>query len=750
MSSLTKGSRFIDSLVLNTIQREAVEYDDGPQLVFAGAGTGKTRVLTAKIAYLIKEKQFFPNHIFAATFTNKAAREMRERIENLVGISCKGLWIGTFHSLCARILRRESHLIGFKPAFSIYDDSDQRSLIKKVMKELQIDDRSMQPKKLLHTISKFKNACLTVNEIEQRADSYYQREIIKAYVLYQKMLKDADAMDFDDLITNTVFLFRKNPSALEAYRRQFGYVLVDEYQDTNTSQFELIKLLAYAHKRIFVVGDDDQSIYSWRGAQIENILSFDKIFSSAKVFKLEQNYRSPASVLNFANAIIKDNVNRADKQLWTAIKSEKEVLVTRFRDDRQEAEKIVESVIARKQRGVALGEMAILFRTNAQSRQFEESLRKKKVGYILVGGTSFYERKEVKDCIAYLRLLVNPKDSVSCERILNVPPRGIGNRSIEKLIELSKTNQVSLFDLIMKKNFESISGRAKTGLEEFNSMYALLIDLVKEGRSPEELLEEILALSGYIDMLENEDSEESKSRLENINELLNALSIWQEENSGRSLADFLEEVTLVSDIDKWDKEKDAINLMTLHAAKGLEFNTAFIVGVEDGLLPSRQNFGDDSKIEEERRLFYVGATRAMDHLECSYVDTRRRFGSILPMEPSRYLEAIPKELYRFKDNSFSYTATERFSFKTEERPKKRAFREPRPKREPVFSQEPQFDDFSQDTVQFRMGQMVSHAKYGTGKVLSISGFGPDMQLTILFNDGARKKMMAKFAKLQVL
>ncbi len=422
----------IDRMVLNTVQKEAVLYDNGPQLVFAGAGTGKTRVLTAKIAYLV-EKGVLPHQIFAATFTNKAAKEMRTRVESLINMPVNGLWIGTFHSMFTRILRRESTHIGYNANFSIFDTNDQTSLIKKVLKNLDIDDRSMQPRQALGSISRYKNACITPQKLEATVKGFYEQELLRVYKAYQKALKEQQAMDFDDLLLNAVLLFLQNQEILEKYRNLFRYILVDEYQDTNAAQFLLIKLLSEMHGHIFAVGDDDQSIYGWRGAQIENILSFEREFPQTKVFKLEQNYRSTKSILDFANAAISENRYRASKQLWTDQAKGNEVTIVKYRDDRQEAENISEKIAAMTTGKIQGRDIAILFRTNAQSRPFEDALRKRKIAYILVGGTSFYERAEIKDCLAYLRLLVNPKDDISFDRICNVPARGIGDKAKEVL-----------------------------------------------------------------------------------------------------------------------------------------------------------------------------------------------------------------------------------------------------------------------------------------------------------------------------
>lgn len=744
MSNSRASVSFIDTVTLNQVQKEAVLYNKGPQLVFAGAGTGKTRVLTTKIAFLIKQSGVFPNHIFAATFTNKAAAEMRSRVEELTGIPCTSLWIGTFHSLCARILRREAHKIGYESTFTIYDEADQLSLIKKVMKELRIDERTMQPRLLRRMISKYKNACIPHSELDGAGKSFFEKEVINAYGQYQRELKQVMAMDFDDLLTNMVYLLRKHRDVLETYQNQFKYILVDEYQDTNLSQFYLVKLFAKEHQRIFVVGDDDQSIYSWRGAKIENILSFDREFPDTKVYKLEQNYRSSQTILDFANSIISSNKKRAEKKLWTSLKSSRDVVVNRYRDDRQEADTVAEKINELNSNGIELGDTAILFRTNAQSRIFEEILRKRNIQYVLVGGISFYERKEVKDCLAYLRLLVNPLDSISCERILNVPPRGIGAKTQEKLAKVAGSKGKSVFEIVVSKDFEVISGRARKGLEEISDVFLHLIQLKKNSAPPQEILSQMLTNTGYIELLENEDTEEARMRLENINELLNALTIWDEENPEKTLPEFLEEISLVSDIDRWKQGSNAVNLMTLHSAKGLEFKAVFLVGLEDGLIPSRQNFDDEFKLEEECRLFYVGTTRAQKIIECSYVDTRMRFGLYMPMTPSRFLVSVPPELYRFVDQSmlFAKPAKPVKTHLRKQRTKKRKNHE--------FSYQPFYDDFSQETVQYRMGQIVSHNKYGQGKILSISGFGADMRVTILFHDGSRKRMMAKFANLQAL
>ncbi len=751
INSLNRGS-ILDRLVLNQVQRDAASYDNGPQLVFAGAGTGKTRVLTAKICFLI-ELGIPPSGIFAATFTNKAAKEMRTRVEEYLGRSCNGMWIGTFHSLCTRILRNESGVIGFKNSFSIYDTDDQLVLIKRVMKKLEIDDRSASPRALLGKISRLKNNCITPREASNKAVGYSEQELVNVYKTYQRSLTDQDAMDFDDLIMMTVMLFKSAPEILQKYQNVFKYYLIDEFQDTNVSQFELVKLLAKSSGKLFAVGDDDQSIYSWRGAQVKNILSFEHEFKDTKVFKLEQNYRSTKKILDFANAVIAENTARAPKQLWSDRKDGEQVIVSRYRDDRQEAEIIaakVRKLIDKNTRGT---EIAVLFRTNAQSRSFEESFRKYKIPYVLVGGMSFYERMEIKDCIAFLRLLVNPRDGISFERIYNKPARGLGEKALESLSEKASATKLSLLETLLVSNPEEFGSRCKSGYSELKSMFELLISLYKSKGSLVEILKQSIDLSGYWKALNSEDCVENESRKQNIEELGNALAIWERENPEKDLAAFLEEIALVSDVDSWEKKEQAVNMMTMHSAKGLEFSNVFLVGIEDGIIPSKQNFENEASVEEERRLFYVGATRAIDSLECSYAERRLRFGQIQIESPSRFLEDVPPALYQYNNSSFIFEEERRVEFaEIRKVPVTSAINKPKIVRQPQrmdyddFGQPPpSYSSFSQETIEYRIGQHVKHKVHGPGRILSISGFGNDMKLTVLFNNGKRLKLMAKFA-----
>jgi len=774
----------LDTLVLNDVQRAAVAYIDGPELVFAGAGTGKTRVLTAKIAYLI-DQGYRPYQIFAATFTNKAASEMRERVERFVSVPVGGLWIGTFHSLCAKILRREAEAAGYPPGFTIYDSSDQISVVKKVLAALKIDEKTTTPKAMLSAISSRKSLCLTPSECEAKASGMWEREAAAAYGLYQKALKEQQAMDFDDLISNVVYMFQANGEVLAKYQDMFRYVLVDEYQDTNKAQFYLVQLLSKTHGKIFAVGDDDQSIYGWRGAKIENILTFEEAFPGTKIFKLEENYRSTSAILKFANAVVKPNLMRARKELWTSVAEGAPVLVNRFRDDRQEAEYVAAEceTLLRKMPGT---EVAVLFRTNSQSRVFEESFRKRRIPYVLVGGTSFYERAEVKDCMAYLRLLVNPKDGVSFERIANVPARGLGDKAMEALAALAAERGVSPLEAVLSGEAEALNVRYKKGFADLRELYALLTELLNAPTSPAEVLRDMLKESGYMDMLTEKAvaSEEEAARVENVNELMNAMAAWQEENTGGTLSDFLEDVSLASDVDGWSREDNAVNFMTLHSAKGLEFRAVFLVGVEDGIIPSRQVTHDEAKIEEERRLFYVGSTRAMETLSCSYAERRFRFGSIVPSEPSRFIADIPEDLYQFQNCAAYFAGASagstfinnndyrdgRTSINTDRREavnrnnvragSPSINKAPRQQPPSLFDQTadvtpssrssaPKYDMFSQESEpQYRMGQVVVHKTFGQGKIVSISGLGPDTKLTVLFSDGVRRKLLAKFAKFE--
>lgn len=749
MSSGTPGASLLERLVLNEVQTKAVLHDSGAQLVFAGAGTGKTRVLTAKIAWLIEQRGLPPSSIFAATFTNKAAREMKSRVASITGLSCDGLWIGTFHSMCARILRREATHLGYLPSFTIYDDDDQATVIRRLLKELGIEERAMTLGAARSAISLWKNDGVEPQAALAKATGYQHQQAARLYAAYQSALRTLQAMDFDDLLGNVVKLFHEHPGVLGRYRSMFRHVLVDEYQDTNRTQFHLVHLLASEHGRIFVVGDDDQSIYGWRGAQVDNILSFERHFPGTTVFKLEQNYRSTKPILDFANAAIIANSARAEKRLWTTQQSGAAVTVTCYGEDRREADGVARLIRQQITGGSKPSEIMILFRTNAQSRPFEDVLRRERIAYTLVGGLSFYQRKEIKDCVAYLRLLVNPNDDVSFERIMNVPPRGLGPKARE---DLGTAASGPLLPAVMRPLDPSSAPVLKQkGVVELRTIFTTLSQLRDSGSPIEQLLRQALKLSGYMTMLENEQSEEAEGRVENINEMFNAIAEWEEDHEGAGLTEFLEEVALVSDIDMAADDSQRVTLMTLHAAKGLEALHVFLTGLEDGLLPSRMNFEDDAKIEEERRLFYVGITRAQRTLHCSYATQRWRFGSVTPMTPSRFLESIPESLYRLEHDVPRYdrVAVPPTSARVVSTRAGQMQRPPQRDVAPARSQE-QFEHFSQEEVQLRMGQRVRHKQYGIGRILNISGFNDDMRVTVLFDDGERRRMLARFAALEAL
>ncbi|ERP31602.1 ATP-dependent helicase [Chitinivibrio alkaliphilus] len=762
----------LQEIPLNAVQKEAVRHADGCQLVFAGAGTGKTRVLTAKIAWLIRERGIHPGHIFAATFTNKAAREMKERVASLIHMGCDSLWIGTFHSLCVRILRREGHALGFSRWFSIYDTTDQLAVIKNVMKEQGVDEKSLRPKAVLHAISGYKNRCISAEELAKQAESFYEKEMSQLYLQYQAELRRADAMDFDDLIQNTVTLLATHGEIRQAYQNLFRHILVDEYQDTNGAQFQLIKILAGDSVPVFAVGDDDQSIYGWRGAQVENILQFHEVFGDTAVFKLEENYRSTGNVLRFANAIISENSRRSNKKLWTAGDMGEEVVVRAFSNDIKEAERLVASIASSIQSGTPLSELAVFFRTNAQTRQFEKELLKGDIPYVIVGGTAFFSRKEIKDITAYLRVLINPKDDLSCQRIINVPSRGIGNKSQEKIAAEATRQGVSFFEAILSGRAEAhLTGRAKKGLVAFREMYEYVRALLDEDSSPEEIVNELLRGTGYLDELQVHGGEEAENRTENINEFVNAVAQWQLENPEGELGQFLEEITLATDVDTMDQE-NCVKLMTLHASKGLEFDEVYLAGVEEGLLPSVQSLNDTEKLEEERRLLYVGATRARRRLICSYCESRMRFGSVMPMGISPFLDAVDPSYYRVVDETARFNTVywsedaAASSYKPRsishggsgagQRIKRGAPVLMRGRDVPAKRKESSKPSLSAGpggagkTVVFRQGQEVRHEKFGRGKILRVSGVGANTRLTILFDGGVRKQLIAKYAKLTLL
>ena len=628
---------------LNDKQYEAVINIEGPCLVIAGAGSGKTKVLTNKIAYLIKEKNVLPWNILAITFTNKAANEMKERIANLVGDSARDIWVGTFHSICVRILRKFIDRIGFDSSFIIFDTTDQKNLVKRCLKELNIDEKVLNEKSCLYEISNAKNDMLEPDQYKAKVKGDFRRETIsKVYDLYQQKLRENNAIDFDDIINFTIKILLENVDVLEYYTNKFKYILVDEYQDTNKSQFTLITMLASKHGNITAVGDSDQGIYSFRGADITNILNFEKDFPGTKIIKLEQNYRCTGNILNVANEIIKNNEVKYEKKLWT--ENAKGELPKIFCSDNEydEGRYIVEQIEhLKRQEKYKYSDFAVLYRMNTQSRAIEDILRREMVPYKIVGGLKFYERKEIKDIISYLRLIQNPSDNLSFNRVINEPKRGIGRTSIEAIEQLAMQNNTSMYEII--KNAQSYGlNRVYSNSREFvNCMEEFFNE--KDNLKLSELIKKVLENTGYLKALENEDTEESKNRIANLEEFLNVAIEFEEESAENTLSEFLEGITLSSDIDNMEEE-DSVTLMTLHSAKGLEFPVVFLVGMEEGVFPGFKSIGEDKEIEEERRLCYVGVTRAKERLYLTRSKQRTTYGSTTYNPPSRFLKEIPENM----------------------------------------------------------------------------------------------------------
>lgn len=630
---------------LNKEQREAVLHTDGPLLIFAGAGSGKTRVLTHRIAYLIEEKGVYPSSILAITFTNKAANEMKERVINL--LNCHyDMWVSTFHSACVRILRMETEALeGYKKNFIIFDSDDQQKLIKECLKELNYNEKNFPPREVLSIISNAKDQLMGPNKFMDRYGRDFRlKKIGDIYSLYQKKLKSNNAMDFDDILFNTVKLFENNEEILRKYQQKFKYILVDEYQDTNNCQYKLVNLLAKEHKNLCVVGDDDQCIYTWRGADIRNILNFEKDFPHAKVIKLEQNYRSTQTILDAANNVIKNNSGRKSKKLWTEKDEGKPIVYYKAINERDEADFIIGEIDRLAFSDVrSLKDFAILYRTNAQSRIIEELCMARGIPYKIVGGHRFYDRKEVKDVIAYLRSILDPEGDMSIKRIINVPKRGIGKATLETLEKYARDNGDSLYGaLLLIEDVDGIGKKAKNNIKEFVSLMAEFMTIA-EKESVSEIIKQVISKSGYLEELEGGD-EEDKGRAENIRELVSAAIEYEDKNDDSSLQGFLENLALMSDIDGLEEERDGITLMTLHSAKGLEYPVVFISGMEEGLFPSMQSTFEDYRLEEERRLMYVGITRAKEKLYLTSAFERTLFGSTSYTMDSRFLNEIPKKL----------------------------------------------------------------------------------------------------------
>ncbi|MGE5586210.1 MAG: DNA helicase PcrA [Bacillota bacterium] len=633
---------------LNPVQRQAACHTEGPLLILAGAGSGKTRVLTHRIAYLIGEKGVFPDNILAVTFTNKAANEMRDRVARLVGPWSRSVWVSTFHAFCARVLRRDSESLGISRSFTIFDEADQRSAMRRALREVGLDDSRFQPEAVLNAVSGAKNELIGPEEFERQASGFWQETVARIYHVYQKVLRDSNALDFDDLLVETVRLFREHPFVLEWYQKQLKYILVDEYQDTNRAQYELVNLLAAGHRNICVCGDPDQSIYQWRGADIRNILDFESDYPDATVIKLEQNYRSTQVILGIANQVIAQNRSRREKSLWTTNGRGREAIYYEAWDERDEAAFVASEIEQGVLKGRRPADFVVLYRTNAQSRVFEETLMGRGLPYKVVGGLKFYERKEIKDILAYLKLILNPDDRVSLSRVVNVPRRGVGEATLAKYVNYSRAAGVPLLLALDDPDgaVAGVSSKTRAALSEFATLVQGLAQ-VQDRLPVSEIAKRLIDGSGYLQALREERTVEAETRAENIREFLSVTREFDSRDSEhRGLAAFLEEVALATDVDLLDERQEGVTLMTLHAAKGLEFPVVFLAGMEEGLFPHSRTLDDEKQLEEERRLCYVGITRAREALYFTRAQQRLLYGEVVANEPSRFLGDVPEELCR--------------------------------------------------------------------------------------------------------
>lgn len=756
---------------LNSVQREAASCTEGPLLILAGAGSGKTRVLTHRIAYLIEEKRVNPWNIMALTFTNKAAQEMRNRVDRLVEFGAESIWVTTFHSSCVRILRRFIDYLGYEKKFTIYDTDDQKSVIRKAVKELDLDPKQYHEGIILDMISSAKNEMIEPQDFEDQAGGDFRLcQEAKIYKAYQKILIDNNAVDFDDLLLLTVRLFRENKEILEMYQERFRYIMVDEYQDTNSVQFELIRLLSGKYHNLCVVGDDDQSIYKFRGADITNILSFEETFPGAKVVKLEQNYRSTNNILEAANSVIANNAHRKEKHLWSENGEGKEVSFIHYETAYGEAEDVIDKI----QTAVHMGkhqyqDCAILYRTNAQSRAFEEKCIKKSVPYRLVGGVNFYQRQEIKDILAYLKTIDSGRDDLSVTRIVNVPKRGIGQVTLNKLAVYASEHGMRLFQAMEQVEQISGIGKAADKIKGFVNQIMVFRALAKE-LDAAELIESILEQTGYLEELEKLEEDKAQAKQENLEEFQNKAADYYANHDEAALTDFLEEVALVADIDNMDSEADSLTLMTLHSAKGLEFPVVYMTGMEEGLFPSymSMNSGDPGDIEEERRLCYVGITRAMQQLTLTAAKQRMVHGNIQYSAISRFVKELPQEKLDWKEETFgglfkkgpsmtanslsdslfggssSMSSGSSFSASQGSQTAKKT------NYDNVFDLKyaKAFSSPKPDSLDYKEGDRVSHIKFGKGTVLAVEDMKKDYQVTVEFDTAGVKKLFAGFAKLK--
>ncbi|MCG7307443.1 DNA helicase PcrA [Staphylococcus warneri] len=726
MNSLVKN--------MNAEQSEAVRTTEGPLLIMAGAGSGKTRVLTHRIAYLLDEKDVSPYNILAITFTNKAAKEMKARVEQLVGEEAQVIWMSTFHSMCVRILRRDADRIGIERNFTIIDPTDQKSVIKDVLKNENIDSKRFEPRMFIGAISNLKNELKTPEDAQKEANDYHSQMVATVYKGYQRQLSRNEALDFDDLIMTTINLFERVPEALEYYQNKFQYIHVDEYQDTNKAQYTLIKLLANKFKNLCVVGDSDQSIYGWRGADIQNILSFEEDYPDAKTIFLEQNYRSTKTILNAANEVIKNNTERKPKGLWTANTGGDKINYYEATTERDEAEYVVREIMKHQRNGKKYSDMAILYRTNAQSRVLEETFMKSNIPYTMVGGQKFYDRKEIKDLLSYLRVIANSNDDISLQRIINVPKRGVGPSSVEKIQTYAVQNNISMFDALGEVDFIGLS---KKVTQECIAFYEMIQNLIKEQEFLEisEIVEEVLVKSGYRDMLDREQTLESRSRLENLDEFMSVPKDYEENTplEEQSLINFLTDLSLVADIDEADTES-GVTLMTMHSAKGLEFPIVFIMGMEESLFPHIRAIksDDDHEMEEERRICYVAITRAEETLYITNATTRMLFGSSQSNMPSRFLKEIPEDLME------SHSGSKRQTIQPKAKPTQKR----------GFSKRTTSSKKQVTSSDWKVGDKVTHKAWGEGMVSNVNEKNGSVELDIIFKSEGPKRLLAQFAPIE--
>ena len=726
---------------LNDRQREAVLHTEGPLLILAGAGSGKTRVVTHKIAYLIEEKGVFPGNILAITFTNKAANEMKERVAKLLSTTVEDMWIGTFHSVCVRILRRDIDKIGYNRSFTIYDREDQITLIRECIKERNLNKDMYKESAILSHISNLKDNMVDPNTyINHNYSDFYLRNVGELYLLYEEKLKQYNALDFDDLIIKAVELLKTYPRVLDYYQRKFQYIFVDEYQDTNKIQYELVRLLSDRHKNICVVGDPDQSIYSWRNADISNILDFEKDFENATTIILEQNYRSTKNILRVANNVIKNNFDRKEKNLWTDNGEGEPIVYKELDNSEDEAIFVAGKISELMNKGYNLSDFAILYRTNAQSRSFEEIFVRNNIPYKIVGGVKFYDRKEVKDILAYLKVLDNPADNISLKRIINVPKRGIGNATVEKLEEIASDMGISIYEVLLDLDqVDGLSSRVKNNLKPFIHMMNRLMAL-KEIMGIKDFIEEVINTTGYLSDLERENSIEAQTRIENIKELISVAIDFEVRTGESSLEEFLATIALLSDIDKTTDETNVVTLMTVHSAKGLEFPVVFLVGMEEGLFPISRALDNEADLEEERRLCYVAITRAEKLLFITNAKIRTIYGNVNYTLPSRFINEMGDAIERSEKEAYKKKLLHIKDFTKKE--------------DDVIDIKPFFrrakPSIRNENLEVNLGDKVKHKTFGIGTVVQIKDRDNDKELVVSFEGEGLKRLLLSIAPIEIM